>query len=96
MKNQQMGENYRKLIKKTSRNTKRIEEDELIDLIRLYKNIVEFRVLDNLNNDQDKNLSESFKAARGGKMLCETYIENIETVKAKWHELLIENHLIEK
>lgn len=96
IKNQQKGENYKKIVKRTSENTKKIEEDELMDFLQLYKNIVEFKVLDNLNDNQDKNLSESIKAARGGKILCETYIENIETVKAKWHELLIENNLIEK
>lgn len=96
MKKQQMGGKYKKLVKKTAKNTKKIEENELMDFLQLYKNIVEYRVIDNLNNDQDKKLSESIKAVRGGKMLCETYIENIETVKTKWHELLIENHLIEK
>lgn len=96
MKNQQMGEKYKKLVKKTAKNTKKIEENELMDFLQLYKNIVEYRVIDNLNDNRDKNLSESIKAARGGKMLCETYMENIETVKAKWHELLIENHLIEE
>lgn len=96
IKNQQKGEKYKKIVKKTSENTKKLEEDEFMDFLQLYKNIVEFRVIDNLNNNQDKNLSESIKATRGGKILCETYIENIETVKAKWHELLIENHLIEK
>ena len=49
-----------------------------------------------MNDDQDKTLTESIKAAKGGKMICQTYIENIDTVKVKWHQLLIENHLIEK
>ena len=96
IKNQQKAEKYKKIVKKTSENTKKIEEDELMDFLQLYKNIVEFRVIDNLNDNRDKNLSESIKAVRGGRRLCQTYIENIETVKIKWHELLIENHLIEK
>ena len=84
------------MVEKTSKTAKKLEENELMDFFQLYQNIVEYRVLDNMNDDQDKTLTESIKAAKGGKMICQTYIENIDTVKVKWHQLLIENHLIEK
>ena len=91
IRNQQNESKYKRLVEKTSKTAKKLEENELMDFLQLYQNIVEYRVLDNMNDDQDKTLTE-----RRGKMICKTYIENIDTVKVKWHQLLIENHLIEK
>ena len=96
IRNQQNESRYKRLVEKTSKTAKKLEENELMDFLQLYQNIVEYRVLDNMNDDQDKTLTESIKAAKGGKMICQTYIENIDTVKVKWHQLLIENHLIEE
>ena len=96
IRNQQNESRYKRLVEKTSKTAKKLEENELMDFLQLYQNIVEYRVLDNMNDDQDKTLTESIKAAKGGKMTCQTYIENIDTVKVKWHQLLIENHLIEE
>lgn len=94
LKGKQHKKEYTKIVKKTTDTLNEIEKSELLELIQLYRNIVEYNVLDNINNNEDKTLSESIKAVRGGRMICEAYIENIDDIKEKWHKLLVESKLI--
>ncbi len=89
-----MSDEYKTVVVRTSEMTKKIEKHELFELARLYHNIVEFRVYDNMNDKNNQKLTESIKASRGGRMVCQTYMENVDKVKKIWHKLLIENKLI--
>lgn len=78
-------------IKNTSPLNKSIEGNSLVEWTKLYGNIVDYQVLDELNKEESfENLSEEQQLARGGRIICETYRDNIDKVKEIWHSLLVE------
>lgn len=85
---------FQRTVKEISRYTKELEDDSLLDLVRLYKNEIEYEVLDELNDKTEHKKSEVLKSAKGGERICETYQKNIDRLKKEWHRLLEENHYI--
>lgn len=94
----QMGDNsskqFQKTIKKVASYTEELDDNPLLELIRLYRTQVEFDTLDELNIESETDRSEVLMAAKGGERICETYQKNIDRLKKEWHRLLEENHYI--
>lgn len=85
---------FRKTVKKISRYTRDLEDNPLLELVRLYKNKLEYEILDELNDKTEEPKNEVLIAAKGGEQICETYQKNIGILKKEWHRLLEENHYI--
>lgn len=85
---------FRKTVKEVSRYTEKLENDPLLALVRIYKNQLEYEVLDELNAKSETEKSEVIKAAEGGEQICKSYMQNIKRLKEEWHKLLEENHYI--
>lgn len=85
---------FQRTVKEISRYTRELEDNPLLELVRLYKNKLEYEILDELNDKTEESKSEVLIAAKGGEQICETYQKNIDRLKKEWHRLLEENHYI--
>lgn len=83
-----------KIMKKITALTKKIESSELFDFARLYRNMIEYQVLDAMNDTRQPEITEEKKALRGGEAICCMYMENLNDVKKVWHNLLAEHQYL--
>ncbi|MEE1100766.1 MAG: 6-hydroxymethylpterin diphosphokinase MptE-like protein [Agathobacter sp.] len=75
---------YKECLSKAIELMNDIESNVFLEWSRLYNTYIDYSVLDEMNDSQLLEESESLKAARGGKKICEAYIESLEKVIEEW------------
>lgn len=75
---------YKECLSKAIELMNDIEANVFLEWSRLYNTYIDYSVLDEMNDSQLLEESESLKAARGGKKICEAYIESLEKVIEEW------------
>lgn len=89
---QQKELSYKQCANRIIESVKKIEDNVFLEWCRLYDNYIDYNVLDEINDTSVIEESESLKAARGGKTICEVYIKSLERVLEEWKGIYNENN----